>query len=142
MSKFLNKHFRIFAGVCLSILSVSIPFNFATKSETYQLIDKFNIHTDSGMSSVAVLVYFVAYLSLFFAMATPDLNIRRKLISIASLPLIWASLPYSLRAFKVKIGPMATFWNLKSVKICGGSVINIFTEFLDCFFLFFIPCVR
>jgi hypothetical protein len=103
VSKFLNKHFRIFAGVCLSILSVSIPFNFATKSETYQLIDKFNIHTDSGMSSVAVLVYFVAYLSLFFAMATPNLNIRRKLISIASLPLIWASLPYSLRAFKVKI---------------------------------------
>jgi hypothetical protein len=103
VSKFLNKHFRIYAGVCLSILSVSIPFNFATKSERYQLVDKFNIHTDSGMSALAILVYLVAFLSLFYAMATPDLMIRMKLLSIASFPLIWAAFPYSLRAFKVNI---------------------------------------
>lgn len=103
MSKFLNKHFRIFAGVCLSILSVSIPFNFATKNERYSLIDKFNIHTDSAISPLAVVAYFVAYLSLFYAMATPNLQIRSKLFSIASLPLIWAALPYSVRAFKVNI---------------------------------------
>lgn len=103
MSKFLNKYFRIYAGVCLSILSVSIPFNFATKSERYQLVDKFNIHTDSGMSPLAILVYLVAFLSLFYAMATSDLKIRMKLLSIASFPLIWAAFPYSLRAFKVNI---------------------------------------
>lgn len=111
MSKFLNKHFRIFAGVCLSILSVSIPFNFATKTEPdelmksqrYGLISIFNVHTSSTLIFLAVVAYFVAYLSLFYAMATSNLQIRSKLFSVASLPLIWAALPYSVRAFKVNI---------------------------------------
>lgn len=105
VSTFLTKHFRIFAGVCLSILSVSFSFNFATKSERYVMMDIFNIHTDTAMTMtpLVVVAYSVAYLSLFYAMVTPNLHIRNKLLSIASLPLIWASLPYSVRAFKVTV---------------------------------------
>lgn len=105
VSTFLTKHFRIFAGVCLSILSVSYSFNFAAKSERYVLMDMFNIHTDTAMTMtpLVLVAYSVAYLSLFYAIATPNLHIRSKLLSIASLPLIWASLPYSVRAFKVNL---------------------------------------